>query len=420
MVPVAIDNQSNTSEHHPTKIAGEQGIPTPTAFTLDFNQWTGSDQGSKNAFVQQLREASAGLGFFYLLNTPLDQGDLRKRIFALNEAFFALPLPVRQKISIVNSPHFRGFSKFGDERTQSLVDHRDQIDYGVEYEKGIEDDQLLQQFPFLHLLGPNQFLSDEILPGHRELVLRWLEICQEISRSLTEALEVALGVPTDSLVQFLTGETNDQTLSSDVSTDVHRYARMKTIRYPRAESIDGVQRLKGSTQGVGAHKDGDWITILATSPHRGLQVQSYNGDWIDVDHHPNAMIINFGQQIERVSRGAINAAAHRVLSHIQSPEDPTSTTSNPPSGDRYSVAYFSTPALNVIVKPLPSDSLSPEILSIWQKAQEERKKAGLNDVVTDIPKGDLWGQEGDVFGFQAWKGIVRSHPNVVKRYNYTA
>jgi isopenicillin N synthase-like dioxygenase len=415
MAPIAIDSQSSTNGVTPhTKFNKAEGAaPAPSAFTLDFSQWTGPNatKSSKNAFIQQLREASAGLGFFYLLNTPLDQGDLRKRIFDLNEAFFALPLHVRQQISIVNSPHFRGFSKFGDERTQDMVDHRDQIDYGLEYAKGVEDKEILQKFPFLHLLGPNQFLPDDILPGHRELVLRWLDICQDISLSLTEALEVALGAPKDSLVQFLTGQSNDQN-----SSTAHRYARMKTIRYPRAASIDGIQRLQGSTQGVGAHKDGGWITILATSPHRGLQVQSYNGDWIDVDHHPHGMVVNFGQQIERVSRGAITAAAHRVLSHTEDSQ----LSANLPSGDRYSVAYFSTPALNVVVRSLPSDSFSPEILSIWQKAQEERKKAGLDTVVTDIPKGDLWGQEDDVFGFQAWKGIVRSHPNVVERYNYTA
>lgn len=413
MAPVAIDNQSNTTNTPQTKTVKGESVPAPSAFTLDFSQWAGpsATESSKRTFVHQLRQASAGLGFFYLLNTPLDQGDLRKRIFDLNEQFFALPLHVRQKISIVNSPHFRGFSKFGDERTQSRVDHRDQIDYGLEYAQGIQDKQLLQDFPFFHLLGPNQFLPDEILPGHRELVLRWLDICQDISLSLTEALETALGAPNGSLAQFLTGQSDDQT-----SSTAHRYARMKTIRYPRAISIDGVQRLQGSTQGVGAHKDGGWITILATSPHRGLQVQSYNGDWIDVDHHPNAMIVNFGQQIERVSRGAITAATHRVISHTEDSEN----SANMPSGDRYSVAFFSMPALNVVVKSLPSDSLSSEVLSIWQKAQEERKKAGLDAVVTDIPKGDLWGQEDDVFGFQAWKGIVRSHPNVVERYNYTA
>lgn len=401
--------------HDQASIASSSAAP---ALTLDYTQWVGkgATESSRGAFVDQLREACAGLGFFYLRGTPLDQGDLRQRIFDLNKAFFALPLQVRQRISIVNSPHFRGFSKFGDERTQSLVDHRDQIDYGLEMEKPqLSDPTSLQRFPFLNLIGPNQFLSDDVLPGHRQLVLRWLELCQEVARSLTEALEAALGAAPNELVQYLTGTSVQRTSAehrNNPGEPARLYARMKTIRYPRAESIDGVSRLQDSTQGVGAHKDGGWITILATSPHKGLQVQSLAGEWLDVVHHPSAMVVNFGQQIERVSRGAINAATHRVLSHKQTSQ------SDGHEGDRYSVAYFSMPALNVVVTPLPQSSLSPQIVKAWQRAQAERQKAtGSHDVVTVVPKGDLWGADDAPFGFQAWRGIVRSHREWRRRAN---
>jgi hypothetical protein len=98
-----------------------------------------------------------------------------------------------------------------------------------------------------------------------------------------------------------------------------------------------------------------------------------------------------------VSKGVINAATHRVLSL------PSSTL-----GDRYSVAYFIMPALNAIVKPI--ENLSPEIIQAWQRAQEERRKAtGNNEVISSVPRGDLWGGDQEAFGYQAWKGITRSH-----------
>lgn len=423
MAPVAVE-----PSHNPiADIAAASSSKTPIAdaHTLDFSHWTGprSDEASRASFAAQLRDACAGLGFFYLANTPLDKGDLRKRVFALNEAFFALPLDVRQQITIVNSPHFRGFSKFGDETTLHNVDHRDQIDYGLEMKPVTETDTqanaLLEAFPFLNLLGPNQFLPDTVLKDHKSLILQWLDLCQDVARELTSALEVALGAQQGELQRFLLGDvsarhTSTDALAAQLQSKPRPYARAKTIRYPVASSIDGVERLKGSTQGVGAHKDGGWITLLATSAHRGLQVQALDGTWQDVLHHPHALIVNFGQQIERVSRGHINAATHRVLSGVEGSDGQETLAS-----DRFSVAFFSMPALNSVVEPIAPSSLSSEIRNVWKQAQEERRRlTGREEAVTDVPKGDLWGRDDAPFGFQAWAGITRSHRNVVERYGY--
>lgn len=384
MAPVATDTIYDTNKDVPTQ-------------TLDYAQWIGREatSNSRQVFISQLREACSGLGFFYLANTPLDdpQSQIRKRIFALNAQFFALPLETRMTICMENSRHFRGFAKFGDERTLGSVDHRDQVDYGMEVE-AVQDKDLLSKYPFLNLQGPNQFLPDTILPGHQSQVLDWFQLCTEISHNLTEALEICLGTKPGELIQYLKGNGG---LENQIGQ--RPYARMKTIRYPTATKIDGIARLEESTQGVGAHRDGGWITILSTSNHPGLQVQSLSGEWRNVPYKENTVIVNFGQQIERVSKGVINAATHQVLSI-------PSSSSN--QGDRYSIAYFIMPALNSIVKPI--ENLSPEIIQAWQRAQEERKKATGNDqVISSVPKGDLWGGDQEPFGNLAWKGITRSH-----------
>lgn len=217
-------------------------------------------------------------------------------------------------------------------------------------------------------------------------------MCTKVSHNLTEALESCLGTRPDELMQYLEGKGG---LEKEI--EQRPYARMKTIRYPMAQNIDGIDRLQESTQGVGAHRDGGWITISSTSNHPGLQVQSLSGQWFDVPFKENTVIVNFGQQIERVSKGVINAATHQVLSIPSSNQ-----------GNRYSVAFFIMPALNSTVKPI--ENLSPEIIEAWQRAQEERKKVtGNDDVVTSVPMGDLWGGDEEPFGNLAWKGIARSH-----------
>lgn len=265
------------------------------ALTLDYSQWAGKEatNNSRSTFIKQLREACSGLGFFYLTNTPLDDphDQCRERIFSLNQHFFSLPLETRMSIDMEKSANFRGFAKFGDERTLNQVDHRDQVDYAVQVDEPL-DEKTTSRYPFLHLLGPNQFLDDEVLPGHRDQVLAWFDMCTTIAHELTSALEDCLGTEKGELIQYLLGEGG---LEAEMGR--RPYARMKTIRYPTAANIDGISRLQDSTQGVGAHRDGGWITILSTSPHPGLQVQSLSGDWLDVPHRPGAVIVNFGQQI---------------------------------------------------------------------------------------------------------------------------
>ena len=218
-------------------------------YHLDYRDWDASapTSDSSQRFVSSLSRALAGLGFFYLHHTPLEAQ--RGAMMALTEAFFALPLETRLTIDIDNSPHFRGYSKFGDERTQGGADMRDQIDYGPHIttppamapgsEEGLEGGRL-----YRNLYGPNQFLGDDVLPGHGAIVTRWFETASEVSRQLTRALELALGVREGALSRFLDADMP--------------FARMKTIRYPAGAVVDGIPRAQGTQQGVGAHKDSGW------------------------------------------------------------------------------------------------------------------------------------------------------------------
>lgn len=106
MPPIAVDTSHSTAHTH--NPVGQKSSVAP-ALRLDFAEWVGpkANEDSRVNFITQLRKACAGLGFFVLINTPLDEGDLKARIFALNKAFFDLPFEERQKITIVNSPHFR-------------------------------------------------------------------------------------------------------------------------------------------------------------------------------------------------------------------------------------------------------------------------------------------------------------------------
>lgn len=84
--------------------------------------------------------------------------------------------------------------------------------------------------------------------------------------------------------------------------------------------------------GLRAHTDaGGVILLLQDDQVGGLQMLK-DGQWIDVQPLPNAIVINTGDRIEVLSNGKYKSAWHRVLAT--------------PDGNRRSVASFYNPSLN--------------------------------------------------------------------------
>ena len=81
--------------------------------------------------VMELRHAAHEVGFFYLSGhgAPLALAD---EILALSREFFALPLEEKLAVDMANSPHFRGYTRVGSERTGGRADWREQLDIGLE------------------------------------------------------------------------------------------------------------------------------------------------------------------------------------------------------------------------------------------------------------------------------------------------
>lgn len=403
MAPTAVSAGPSASAIHSKNASSQQSLSSFSDYHLDYRLWNASEPTSESSqrFIASLRLAMVGIGFFYLHGTPLDAR--RNAMFDLVSRFFQLPLEQRLKIDMDNSRHFRGYCKFGDERTQQKQDLRDQVDYAPQVEP-VTDKQLLDKYPFLNLYGPNQFVDDEVCEGHRRIVLEWFEAAEEVSNQLTRAIELALGVQEGELSQFLTGKTKFR--GGDAQLDglgPLPYARMKTIRYPTGVAVDGITRKDpSSTQGVGAHKDSGWLTLLAPSAQvGGLEGQDFSGSWLSIPHVDDSIIVNFGQQVEFLTNGIVQAATHRVVSN------PNGTQ------DRFSVAFFSSPALNTYLKPLDSRRFSKELVEAWKTA--ESKRSG-GDIISDVPKGDLFARADEPFGWINWRGLVRSHPGVVNAF----
>ncbi|MGM7666127.1 isopenicillin N synthase family dioxygenase [Microbacterium sp. A93] len=307
------------------------------------------DEGPEAAalFRDDLRAATHNVGFFYLTGTGVTP-ELSARLHQAALDFFALSEEEKLSIENVKSPHFRGYTRVGGERTQGKVDWREQIDIGPERE-AIEGGPA-----FNRLIGPNLWPAAQ--PELREVVAQWHAHLSGVARKLLRAWALSLGAD-ESYFESNFGEPS---------------TLIKIVRYPGTDEPE-------PQQGVGAHRDSGVLTLLWVEPGKGgLQVER-DGEWVDAPPVDGAFVVNIGELLEYATGGYLKATNHRVIS-------PTAPD------ERISVPFFFNPALDA---KLPLIELPAEL------AAEARG-------VTDDPTNPIH----SLYGENALKSRLRAHPDV--------
>ena len=263
------------------------------------------------AFVAELGRTVHEIGFLYLVGHGIAR-ELADGVHDVARRFFALPEADRLAIENVRSPQFRGYTRFGHERTNGRVDLRDQIDIGRELpppDLGPDDPA------WLRLRGPN--LWPAALPELRPLATAWMEQLEALGQLVLGALARAL-------------ELTPDTFTAAVSPPE---VLLKVIRY-----VTPADAASGDRQGVGSHRDTGFLSFVHQDGVGGLQVER-DGALIDVPPIPDALVVNIGEMFQLVTRGYYKATVHRVVS--------------PPAGtERISLAYFFNPRLEATLAPV--------------------------------------------------------------------
>ncbi|MFS2241098.1 isopenicillin N synthase family dioxygenase [Microbacterium sp. OR16] len=313
---------------------------------LDLSQLdAGADAADR--FRADLRAATRDVGFFYLTGTGIPT-DLEQRLHRAARDFFALDDDDKLAIENVKSPHFRGYTRIGGERTKGAVDWREQIDIGP------ERDAVEGGPAFNRLIGPN--LWPQAQPELRAVVAEWHAALSGIARKLLRAWALALGAE-ESYFDDHFGEPS---------------TLIKIVRYPGTTDPE-------PQQGVGAHKDSGVLTLLWVEPGRGgLQVER-DGEWVDAPPVDGAFVVNIGELLEYATNGYLKATNHRVVS----PRAPH---------DRLSIPFFFNPALDT---KLPLIELPADL-------------AAHARGVTRDPANPIH----SLYGENALKSRLRAHPDV--------
>ncbi|MFI6492194.1 isopenicillin N synthase family dioxygenase [Streptomyces sp. NPDC050564] len=302
----------------------------------------------------QLHSAAHDVGFFQLVGHGVTEAETGALLQAMHR-FFALPEVDRLAIDNLNSPHFRGYTRTGDERTGGSRDWRDQLDIGAERAARTPGPG---EPAYWWLEGPNQW--PDALPELRVAALAWIDRLSAVAARLLRELLVAIGAPGD-FYEPVFGE--------------RAHPHLKLVRYPGSAS-------DGGDQGVGAHKDYGFLTLLLQDQVGGLQVQREDGLFHDVPPLPGAFVVNLGELLEVATNGYLIATNHRVVS-------PAGAT------ERFSVPFFYNPRLDARVEPLPFPH------------------AATAPGVTTDPANPLFAE----YGRNELKGKLRAHPLVAARHH---
>jgi len=108
---------------------------------------------------------------------------------------------------------------------------------------------------------------------------------------------------------------------------------MRVVRYPANPP-------EGSTW-AGSHTDINLFALYPRASSHGLQVQTKQGEWLDVNVPSGMVFVHCGDMLENLSNGLCKATIHRV-------ED------NGLNEDRYAIVFFVHPRADDRLDPLPS------------------------------------------------------------------
>jgi isopenicillin N synthase-like dioxygenase len=327
--------------------------------TLDLSRFDPAS-GERRAFAEDLRTVARDAGFFYLTGHGVDP-ELIDKTLGLARRFFDLPEADKLAVEMIHSPRFRGYTRPGREFTRGEPDWREQLDVGGE--RPALPPEAIQQ-PWHRLQGPNQW--PDALPELKPTLLAYQDAVTALALRVLKAFAAALEQPEDVFEPIHTPWPGQLT---------------KIIRYPARAASQGAAGKFG--QGVGAHKDGGFVTILLQDKVAGLQVEGENG-WIDAPPVPGTFIVNIGEVLEIASNGFLRANLHRVVSP-------------PAGGDRLSIAFFLGAHLDARV---PQLALPPHLQALSRGLTQDP----LNPLFSEV-------------GRNALKSRLRSHPDVALRHH---
>lgn len=276
--------------------------------TLDIRRY----ETDRDAFVAELGAAYREYGFCGISGHGIPAA-LVEGAYAAFQAFFALPAEAKLRYHLKGTGGARGYTPFMVEtaKDSQYPDLKEFWHIGRE----LPDDS-----PFRAVMPPNLWPSE--VTGFRELGYGLYQALDALGARVLRALALHIGLPE----RWFDDKIN------------HGNSILRPIHYPPITQAE-VPNVR-----AGAHEDINFITLLVGASAEGLQVLTRAGEWLPITTQGDAIVVNIGDMLQRLTNHVYPSTTHRVV--------------NPP-GDkarqpRYSVPFFLHPNPEFLIDVLPS------------------------------------------------------------------
>ena len=248
-------------------------------------------------------------GFGYIINHGIEK-TLIEQLFKVSKQFHAQPLSEKMRVALDHN--HRGYIAINTSTdvNSKLAD--------VEKPNQSESFMMMREdkseLPDVYLSGPNQWPK---LENFKEVLEKYTFNMTKLGRNLMRLALLSSGVKDLSVMQSLDTPT----------------IWLRLLHYPPI-SKNSPSDLYGSAP----HTDFGCLTILAQDEIGGLQVQTREGEWIDVPKLEGSFVVNVGDMLSRYTNGLLRSTPHRVI--------------NKSGKERFSCPFFFDPHTNAVVQPL--------------------------------------------------------------------
>ena len=259
--------------------------------------------------LQEFFNAYNKYGFGYIINHGIEK-TLIEQLFQVSKQFHSQPLSEKMRVALDHN--HRGYIAINTSTdvNSKLADVK-KPNQSESFMMMREDKS---ELPDVYLSGPNQWPK---LENFKEVLEKYTCNMTKLGRNLMRLALLSSGVKDLSVMQSLDTPT----------------IWLRLLHYPPI-SKNSPSDLYGSAP----HTDFGCLTILAQDEIGGLQVQTREGEWIDVPKLEGSFVVNVGDMLSRYTNGLLRSTPHRVI--------------NKSGKERFSCPFFFDPHTNAVVQPL--------------------------------------------------------------------
>ncbi len=251
---------------------------------VDYNDFVSGDENKRAKFIKEFGDSFANMGFAIVANHGVTP-ELRDRLFDISIRFFEQDRDVKKQYEDLSNSGQRGYISPMRETAKGfkVPDLKEFYHIGQMVEDG---DPIKDEYP--------ENIWPDNMPEFKEVGIEVYRTFERTGGNLLRAIALYLDLPEDYF---------DDKIHNGNSV-------LRLLHY---FPLDDVDKLPDGAVRAAAHGDINLITLLMGANAAGLQAQTLDGQWLDVEVAPNEIVINIGDMLARLTNNKLRSTIHRVV-----------------------------------------------------------------------------------------------------------